>query len=113
MTTKHTIRVGVIGAGVMGERHCRVYANMRGVEFVGLFDVNHVRGHEVAERYEARYFDSPIDLLREVDAVTIATPTPYHFDLAMEAFIAGVHTLIEKPLAYTLEQSHTLVHRAL
>jgi virulence factor len=106
------IRAGVIGAGVMGGRHCRVYANMRGVEFVGVFDVNHVRGHEIAERYDARYFDSPIDLLREVDVVTIATPTPYHFDLAMEAFIAGVHTLIEKPLAYTLEQSHTLVSEA-
>jgi virulence factor len=106
------IRAGVIGAGVMGERHCRVYASMRGVEFVGLYDVNHVRGHEIAEKYEARYFDSPIDLLREVDVVTIATPTPYHFDLAMEAFIAGVHTLIEKPLAYTLEQSHTLVDEA-
>jgi predicted dehydrogenase len=103
------IRAGVIGAGIMGERHCRVYANMRGVEFVGVFDVNHVRGHEIAERYEARYFDSPIDLLREVDVVTVATPTPHHFDLAMEAFIAGVHTLIEKPLAYTLEQSRMLV----
>lgn len=106
------IRAGVIGAGVMGERHCRVYANMRGVELVGVFDVNHVRGHEIAEKYEARYFDSPIDLLHEVDVVTVATPTPHHFDLAMEAFIAGVHTLIEKPLAYTLEQSRTLVSEA-
>src|SRR5512135_3450340 len=106
------IRVGVIGAGLMGERHCRVYASMRGAEFVGVFDVNHVRGHEVAEKYGARYFDSPIDLLREVDAVTIATPTPYHFDLAMEAFMTGVHTLIEKPLAYTLEQARTLAIEA-
>jgi predicted dehydrogenase len=107
-----SIRTGVIGAGLMGERHCRVYSTMRGTEFVGVFDVNHVRGHEVAEKYGARYFDSPLDLLREVDAVTIATPTPYHFDLAMEAFLAGVHTLIEKPLAYTLEQSQMLVEAA-
>lgn len=106
------IRVGVIGVGVMGERHCRVYSNLRGVELVGVFDANHVRGHEVAEKYEARYFDSPIDLLHEVDAVTIATPTPHHFDLAMEAFLAGVHTLIEKPMAYTLEQGRALVDAA-
>ena len=106
------LRVGVIGAGVMGERHCRVYSNLRDVKFVGVFDVNHVRGHEVAERYEGRYFDSPIDLLREVDAVTIATPTPHHFDLAMEAFVTGVHTLIEKPMAYTLEQGRKLVAEA-
>jgi predicted dehydrogenase len=106
------IRVGVIGAGRMGERHCRVYSTMRGAEFVGVFDVDHVRGHEVAERYDARYFDSPIDLLHEVDAVTIATPTPFHFDLAMEAFMSGVHALIEKPLALTVEQGRTLVETA-
>ena len=46
MVTK-SIRTGVIGAGVMGERHCRVYSNLRGVEFVGVFDVNHLRGHEL------------------------------------------------------------------
>ena len=106
------VRAGVIGVGLMGERHCRVYSNLRGVEFVGVFDANHLRGHEVAEKYNARYFDSPIDLLREVDAVTIATPTPFHFDLAMEAFIAGVHTLIEKPMAYTLEQGRQIVEAA-
>jgi predicted dehydrogenase len=111
MATK-SIRVGVIGTGIMGERHCRVYANLRGAEFVGCFDVNHLRGHEVAEKYSARYFDSPLDLLREVDAVTIATPTPHHFDLAMEAFMTGVHTLIEKPMALTLEQGRTLVESA-
>jgi virulence factor len=106
------IRVGVIGVGVMGERHCRVYSNMRGVEFVGVFDANVTRGHEVAEKYGARYYDSAPELLREVDAVTIATPTPHHFDLAMEAFLTGVHTLIEKPLAYTLEQGRTLLDTA-
>jgi virulence factor len=106
------IRTGVIGVGSMGERHCRVYSTLRGVELIGVFDVNHLRGHEVAEKYGARYFDSPIDLLGEVDAVTIATPTPHHFDLAMEAFIAGVHTLIEKPMAYTLAQGEQIVETA-
>ncbi|HET7376999.1 MAG TPA: Gfo/Idh/MocA family oxidoreductase [Anaerolineae bacterium] len=102
------IRVGVIGVGTMGERHCRVYSNMRGVELAGVFDANATRGHEVAEKYGVRYYDSAAELLREVDAVTIATPTPHHFDLAMEAFLSGVHTLIEKPLAYTLEQGRKL-----
>jgi predicted dehydrogenase len=96
----------------MGERHCRVYANLRGVEFVGVFDINAGRGREVADKYEARYFESPAALLREIDAVTIATPTPHHFDLATESFNAGVHTLIEKPLAYTLDQAEKLVQAA-
>lgn len=106
------IRTGVIGAGMMGERHCRVYANLRGSEFVGVFDANPARGREIADRYEARFFESPASLLREVDAVTIATPTQFHFDLAIEAFNAGVHTLIEKPMTLTLEQGQNLVEAA-
>jgi virulence factor len=85
---------------------------MRGVELAGVFDANDVRDHEIADQYDVRCYDSPIDLLREVDAVTIATPTPHHFDLAMEAIASGVHTLIEKPLAYTLDQGRKLLDAA-
>ncbi len=106
------IRVGVIGVGIMGERHCRVYSNMRGVEFVGVFDPNEARSRGVADKYGVRSYNSSIELLREVDAVTIATPTPHHFDLAMESLAAGVHTLIEKPLAYTLDQGRKLLDAA-
>jgi predicted dehydrogenase len=108
----NTIRAGVIGVGMMGERHCRVYANLRGAVLAGVYDANPTRGREIAEKYDTRYFDSPTALLREVDALTIATPTPYHFDLAMEAFTTGVHTLIEKPMTLTLEQGQTLVDAA-
>ena len=66
----------------------------------------------MAEKYGARYFDSPIDLLREVDAVTVATPTPFHFDLVMESFMAGVHVLIEKPMALTLEDCDAIIEVA-
>ena len=104
-----TVKVGVMGVGVMGERHCRVYNSLRDVQFVGVYDLRAARSHEVADKYGVRSFESPSDLLREVDAVTIATPTPSHFDLAMQAFGAGVHTLIEKPLAFRLDQARTLV----
>ncbi|HLF26120.1 MAG TPA: Gfo/Idh/MocA family oxidoreductase [Anaerolineae bacterium] len=106
------IRVGVIGVGMMGERHGRVYSNLRDTELIGVFDNNPGRGRAVADRYETRYFESPTALLGEVDAVTIATPTPYHFELAMQALAAGVHTLVEKPLAYTLDEAEKLVAAA-
>lgn len=106
------LRTGVIGAGLMGERHCRVYSNLRGVEFAGVFDLNVERGQTIAERYQTRYFATPEDLLREVDAVTIATPTPYHHDLALQAFETGVHTLIEKPLALDVEQAEAIARSA-
>lgn len=107
-----TIRVGVIGTGMMGERHCRVYSTLRGTEFVGLYDANPARGREIADKYDTRYFDSPAALLREVDAVTVATPTPYHYDLAVEALNTGVHILIEKPMTLTMDQGRMLVDKA-
>ena len=103
------VRVGVIGVGMMGERHCRVYGNVRGTTLVGVYDANADRARDVADKYDTRCFESPAALLGEVDAVTIATPTPYHFDLATEAIRAGVHTLIEKPMALTIEQGESLV----
>jgi predicted dehydrogenase len=105
-------RIGVIGVGMMGERHCRVYSNLRGAELVGVFDASPGRGREVADKYETRFFETPSVLLREVDAVTIATPTQFHFDLAVEALNAGVHVLVEKPMTYTLEQGERLVEAA-
>ncbi len=115
-----TIRVGVIGVGVMGERHCRVYSNLRHVQLVGVADRDADRGRAVAAAYanpaggisETRYFEDRRQLLAEVDAISIATTTPSHFDLAMEALEYGVHVLVEKPITETLEQGEQLVAEA-
>ena len=106
------VRVGVIGAGTMGERHCRVYSGLRYADFVGIADLNTERGQAVASDYGTRYFEDHRQLLAQVDAVTIATTTPSHFKLAMEALERGVHVLIEKPIAETLEQGRQLVAKA-
>jgi virulence factor len=106
------LRVGVIGVGVMGERHCRVYSSLRGINIVGIADLDAERGRAVAVQYDTRYFKNHRDLLREVNAVSIATPTPAHFDLTMEALEQGVHVLVEKPLAETLEQGEHVVAEA-
>jgi len=106
------IKVGVIGAGRMGARHCRVYSNLRGVEVAGVFDVNAGRGKRVAKEYDAPYFSVLDDLLDRADAVSIATPTPYHFDLAMQCLARGIHVLVEKPFTQTLEQAERLTAAA-
>jgi predicted dehydrogenase len=102
------IKVGVIGTGVMGERHCRVYAAMPEVEFVGIHDQRRERAMPLARRYDTRFFSLLDDLLAQVDAVSIATPTPSHAELACAALERGVHTLIEKPIAHTLEQAEAI-----
>jgi len=107
------VRVGVIGIGTMGERHCRVYAtSLRNVDLIGIADLNAERGRTVAANYETRYFEDYRQLLNEVDAVNIATTTPAHFDLAMEVLAHDVHVLVEKPLTETLEQGEQLVAEA-
>lgn len=106
------LRVGVIGVGTMGERHCRVYSGLRHVELVGVADRDAQRGQTVASQYETDYFADHRQLLREIDAVSIATTTPAHFDLAMQALAQGVHVLVEKPLAETLEQGDQMVVEA-
>lgn len=107
-----TLRVGVIGVGVMGERHCRVYSSLRRVRVVGIADLDASRGQTVAAHYDTRHFEDHRQLLDKVDAVSIVTTTPAHFDLAMEALDHGVHVLVEKPITETLKQGEQLVDEA-
>ncbi len=107
-----TVRIGVIGVGVMGERHCRVCANLPRVELVGIADQNEERGRQVAERYDTTYFSDHRELLAQVDAIVIATSTPAHYAVAVECLERGLHTLVEKPITETAEQARQLVDLA-
>ena len=106
------LRLGVIGAGRMGRSHCRVYANLRRTELIGVHDQSLHSGQAVAEANQAEYFESLDGLLEVVDAVSIATPTPTHFDVAMRCIERGVHVLVEKPITQTLAQAQALVQAA-
>ncbi len=106
------VRVGVVGTGIMGERHTRVYSTLKHAHLVGIADQNVERGKSIAERYATNYFKDYRQLLAEVDAVTIAASTPAHFDLAMEALDHNVNVLVEKPLTETVKQGKELVAKA-
>jgi predicted dehydrogenase len=106
------LRVGVIGIGMMGQRHCRVYSTLRRTQLVGVCDANPVAGNRVARQYDVTFYETIEDLLTNVDAVSLATPTPSHFELAMRCLAHGVHVLVEKPITETLEQAETLTKAA-
>jgi virulence factor len=106
------VRLGVIGAGTMGERHCRVCANLPRVELVGVADPNQERGRQVAEAYETTFYADHRALLPQVDAVTIAASTSSHYALSTECLVRGLHVMVEKPIAETIEQARQLVHTA-
>lgn len=112
MSNEASVRVGVIGTGIMGERHLRVYSQSPGASVVGVFDPDPVRAAEVTRRHGGAVFPTAAALLREVDAVSVASPTRTHAEMAMLALDHGVHLLIEKPMTHTLRTAEELAARA-
>jgi predicted dehydrogenase len=106
------LRVGVIGAGHLGTLHAKMYAQMSSVELVGLYDIDPQRAAAVASQHGSRQFENISSLLEAIEAVSIATTTTSHFEVARAALEAGVHVLIEKPMTETIEQARVLVELA-
>jgi predicted dehydrogenase len=104
--------VGVIGVGTLGRHHARHLASFHGVELVGVYDIDRRRAECVAQEFGTRAFPDLDALLRRVEAVTIAVPTPVHAEVGLIALTAGVHVLMEKPLAATLDEADQLIAAA-
>ncbi|UCG95426.1 MAG: Gfo/Idh/MocA family oxidoreductase [archaeon] len=106
------MKVGVIGAGVMGSLHSRVYYEIPGVELVGVVDKDLKKAKDVALRYGALAFDSAEKLIGKVDAVTVAVPTCSHRDVANLFLKNGVDVLVEKPMAFDLKEAEDMIKTA-
>lgn len=106
------VRAGVIGVGYLGRLHVQKLTSFDDVRFVGVHDADPGRARAVAGEFGTAVFDSPGALLREVDAVTIAVPTTLHYPVAVQAIRAGVHLLLEKPIAARLREGRALVREA-
>jgi predicted dehydrogenase len=102
----------VIGVGALGRHHVRHLAAMSGVDLVGVFDTDMAHAAEAAATYGCRAFASSEELLGNVDAVTVAVPTPSHHDVGMTCLRRGIPVLMEKPLAVTLAEADELVAAA-
>ena len=106
------IRIGVIGVGNMGQHHTRVLSLLKDVELVGVSDLNVERGLDTASKYRVRFFEDYHDLLKHVDAVWVAVPTRAHYAVGTTCLQAGVHVLIEKPIAASIAEAEALVNAA-
>ena len=108
-----TLRVGVIGVGVMGSNHARVLSELPGVKLIGVADPDRKRRETVARNLGCAAFDDTEALLDQgVDAVTIAAPTHLHRDIAIACAARGIHIMVEKPIASTVEESRAIVAAA-
>jgi predicted dehydrogenase len=104
--------VGVIGAGSLGFHHARILREVKGAEMMGIFDASPERAAAVSSELGVRAFDSAEALLASVDAAVIAVPTTAHAEVALAALDAGVHLLIEKPIAASVEEADAIVAKA-
>jgi UDP-N-acetylglucosamine 3-dehydrogenase len=107
------LKVGVVGVGVMGSNHARVLAEMAGVQLVGVVDPDIKQRQFVARNLGCPESSDLDGLIRSgVDAVTIAAPTHLHHDLALKCIAHGIHVLVEKPIAPTVEDGRAIVAAA-
>ena len=102
------LRIGVVGTGSMGKNHARVCSELEQVELIGIVDANIETARKVAEKFDAKAFYDYKELLPEIDAVIVATPTITHYDLAMDFLNQGKHVLLEKPICENVEKAEML-----
>ena len=103
------IRAAVIGVGYLGRFHAQKYAVLEGATLVGVADVSAENRERVAKELGVPAFADYRELLGRVDAVSIATPTALHYDIAVAFLGAGAHVLVEKPITDTVEDARRLI----
>jgi len=104
--------MAVIGVGYLGRHHARILSTLPGVELVAVVDTNRPRAEEMAAANRTRALTDYRDVIRQVDAVTIAVPTEQHRDVAMAFLAAGVPSLVEKPMARSLDEADAMIAAA-
>jgi predicted dehydrogenase len=112
-STERPLRVGVVGVGVMGSNHARVFAGLSGTELVGVADPDRNQAEFVARTLGCVAVADVEELLdRDIDAITIAAPTHLHRDIALLCIARGVHVMVEKPIASSVEEGRDIINAA-
>ena len=106
------MKVGVIGVGQLGKQHARLYAELAGVDLIGVVDIQKPRAEEIAALYKTTPFTDYHELFGKVDAVSLAVPTVDHARIGLDLLDRGIDVLVEKPIASTLEQAQALIDAA-
>ena len=106
------IRAAVIGVGYLGRFHAQKYAQLPACELIAVVDGREEVRKAVATEVGTEALADYRGLLGKVDAVSVVTPTPAHFEIADAFLAAGAHVLVEKPITETPAQARALISRA-
>src|ERR671921_1410318 len=110
-----TLRTAVVGVGHLGRQHARIHAALAAEgksAFVAVCDTNEATARAVAEERGVRWTADWRTLVGEVDAVSLATPTESHAEIACALLERGVHVLVEKPISRTLDEADRMIAAA-
>jgi predicted dehydrogenase len=107
-----SVRTAVVGVGYLGRHHARILSSLPGAELVAVVDTNVARASEVASASGTAPLTDYRDLLGKVDAVTVAVPTALHREVALPFLAAGVHVLVEKPMAHSVAEADDMIQTA-
>ena len=104
------IRIGIIGCGTIAPIHAMAISATDGAELIGAVSHSYEKAKHFAENYSCEAFKSYEDMLsdRRIDAVSVCTPSGYHFENVRQALNAGKHVIVEKPICLTLEEADEL-----
>jgi predicted dehydrogenase len=108
-TGTQKLRCAVIGVGYMGKFHAEKFAASDGAELVAVVDSDIARAKGIAGALACAHEAEYKDVLTSVDAVCVAVPTEKHHAVVRDCLEAGVHVLVEKPLARTLQEADALL----
>jgi predicted dehydrogenase len=103
------LRTAVIGVGHLGSSHARVYKKLDGCELTGIFDTDEIKASKIADGFKVKSFRSVDEVLDNCDALSIATPTTSHYEIAIKAIKAGKHVLVEKPMTADVSDAEKLI----
>jgi predicted dehydrogenase len=106
------IKIGVIGTGHLGSIHTKLWRTHSEIKLIGIYDQDKSKANEISKGNNCKAFDSIEQMLTVCDAVTIATPTSTHYDVALQSIEQKVHCLIEKPVTDNYQEAVELIKMA-
>jgi len=103
------VKVGIIGVGYLGTQHARILSYLEEAELKGVADIDFKKAMQIGNRHGVHYYENYEDMLDEIDAGIVATPTSEHFSISMRLLKEGKSVLVEKPITESIEQGEKLV----
>lgn len=106
------VKVGIIGVGYLGTQHARILSYLEEAELKAVADINFRKALEIGNRHGVQYYQNYQDMIDDIDAAVVATPTVEHYAISMDLLQRGKSVLVEKPITATVEEGERLCEAA-